>query len=570
MTESHFLFTYIKYMKTIKFRLIFPWVLILILFLSTNVFSQNADYSSSFSRQDSLRGSITPERAWWNLVYYHLEVDVNITEKFISGRNTVKYEVLEPNQIMQIDLQEPLEIVTISQKGKTLNYEREGIAYFIELQEPQNPGEIQEVIIEYEGKPVEAQNPPWDGGFTWTEDGNGKPFVATSNQGIGASVWWPNKDHPYDEPDSMLICITTPDSLMDVSNGRLRAVDEPGDGTKTWHWFVSNPINNYGVNINIGDYVHFGEKYEGEKGTLDLDYYVLRENLEKAKEHFKQVKPMMDAFEYWFGPYPFYEDGYKLVEAPYLGMEHQSSVTYGNDYQNGYRGRDLSGSGWGLKFDFIIIHETGHEWFANNITYADVADMWIHEGFTNYSESLYLDYHFGTEAANEYVQGLRLGIRNDRPVMGTYDVYQRGSSDMYNKGGNLLHTLRQVAGNDSLWRAALRGLNKEFYHQTVHSKQIEEFISEKLGRDLSPVFDQYLRDTRIPILEYAIRDSVLNYRWGNTVEGFNLPIEVSINGEKMVLEALSGWKQMKLPEAEDYSLQVNPNYYVGFFNLLGN
>jgi aminopeptidase N len=527
-------------------------------------------YAQQFSRQDTLRGSITAERAWWDLTYYHLSVAVEISDRRISGSNLIQYRVLDPHQTMQIDLQEPLDVSEITQNGKTLNFTRVGSAFFIELEEEQIPGDINEITVYYSGKPVVAARPPWDGGFTWAQDSNEKPFVATSNQGIGASVWWPNKDHPYDEPDSMLISITAPDTLMDVSNGRLREVEEPGNGTKTWHWFVSNPINNYGVNINIGDYVHFGEEYEGEKGTLDLDYYVLRENEEKARKQFKQVKPMMDAFEYWFGPYPFYKDGYKLVEAPYLGMEHQSSVTYGNGYQNGYLGRDLSGSGWGLAFDFIIIHETGHEWFANNITYADVADMWVHEGFTNYSESLYLDYHHGETAANEYVQGLRLGIQNDRPLIGNYGVNQRGSNDMYNKGGNLLHTLRQVLDNDELWRETLRGLNREFYHQTVNSREVEEYISKKSGRDLTSFFDQYLRDTRIPTLEYAFRDGRLFYRWANAIEGFNMPVDVAINGVARRLEPTTTMYSTDIEELEKNTLAIDPNYYVGSFNLLGN
>ncbi|MFD2533030.1 M1 family metallopeptidase [Gracilimonas halophila] len=529
----------------------------------TSIYAQQ-----QFSKQDTLRGSITAERAWWDLTYYHLSVAVEISERRISGSNLIQYKVLNSHQTMQIDLQEPLNISRITQNGKALNFTREGSAFFIEIEEVQKRGDINEITVHYSGKPVVAARPPWDGGFTWTQDSNGKPFVATSNQGIGASIWWPNKDHPYDEPDSMLISITTPDTLMDVSNGRLREVNEPGDGTKTWHWFVSNPINNYGVNINIGDYVHFGDTYDGEKGTLDLDYYVLRENEEKAREQFKQVKPMMDAFEYWFGPYPFYEDGYKLVEAPYLGMEHQSSVTYGNGYQNGYLGRDLSGSGWGLTFDFIIIHETGHEWFANNITYADVADMWVHEGFTNYSESLYLDYHNGETAANEYVQGLRLGIQNDRPLIGTYGVNQRGSNDMYNKGGNLLHTLRQVVADDELWREILRGLNREFYHQTVTSREVEEYISEKSGRDLTSFFDQYLRDTRIPTLEYAFREGRLFYRWANAVEGFNMPVDVTINGVDRRIEPTTTMNSTNMEESEKYTLALDPNYYVGSFNLL--
>ena len=526
-----------------------------------------------FTRQDTLRGSITPERAWWDLTYYHLNVAVHIADSSISGSNTIRYTVLDSRQTMQIDLQEPLIISNIIQDNTELSFIREGSAFFITLTKEQKPGEVNEVIVNYSGKPVVAVRPPWDGGFTWDRDSNGNPFVATSNQGIGASVWWPNKDHPYNEPDSMLISINTPDSLMNVSNGRLRGVDNHDNNTKTWHWYVSSPINNYGVNINIADYVHFGEKYEGENGTLTMDYYVLRENEEIAKRHFtEQVTPMMDAFEYWFGPYPFYEDGYKLVEAPYLGMEHQTSVTYGNGFQNGYLGRDLSGSGWGLKFDFIIIHETGHEWFANSITHSDVADMWIHEGFTNYSENLYLDYHYGKTAADEYVRGLRTGIQNDRPIVGTYGVNHRGSGDMYNKGGNLLHTIRQVVDNDSLWRETLRGLNREFYHQTVTSQQMEQYIIEKTGIPLALVFDQYVRDIRIPMLEYAFRDGQLRYRWGNSVQGFAMPVDVKINDVMVRLEPESGWKTLEVTENGNrpHTLIVDPDFYVGSFNLLGN
>ena len=542
---------------------------LLLLFTFTPAIAQTIFEVPEFSSQDSLRGTITPEREWWDLTYYHLEVDVDIAEQSISGRNLVQYEVLEPYQIMQIDLQEPMEITSVTQNGTELDFEREGSAWFITLTEKQETGNVNELGIEFSGKPRVAARPPWDGGFTWQQDSNGDPFIATSNQGIGASIWWPNKDHPYDEVDSLLISVTVPDSLMDVSNGRLREVQENDDGTKTWHWFVSNPINNYGVNINIANYEHFSDTYSGEAGELDLDYYVLPENLEAAKEQFQQTKPMLEAFEHWFGAYPFYEDGFKLVEVPYLGMEHQSSVTYGNGYQNGYLGRDLSGSGWGLKFDFIIIHEAAHEWFANNITNYDVADMWIHEGFTNYAENLYVDYHFGKEAAGEYVRGLRTGIQNDRPIQGIYNVNYRGSGDMYNKGGNLLHTLRYITDDDSLWRETLRGLNEEFRHRTVLAEQVEVYISEKLGRDLSPFFDQYVRDIRVPTLEYSFKNGMLFYRWGNAVEGFNMPVDVYINGEKVRLEPHKTWQNMRVEEIEDSELIMDPNFYAGSFNVLG-
>ena len=514
---------------------------------------------NNFTRQDTLRGTITAERSWWDLNYYHLDIKVDPENKTIKGSNTVGYTVLKSNKLMQIDLQEPMDITAVKQNNKSLDFSREGNAYFIELKKKQKPGKVNYITIEYEGNPKVAIRAPWDGGLSWEKDENGIDFIATSCQGLGASVWWPNKDHMYDEVDSMLMSVNVPKHLVNVSNGRLRNVIEKDDNTKTYQWFVSNPINNYGVNINIGDYVNFSEKYNGEKGILDIDYYVLRDNLEKAKEQFKQVPMMLDAFEHWFGPYPFYEDSFKLVEVPYLGMEHQSSITYGNKYMQGYLGRDLSRTGWGLKFDYIIIHESGHEWFANNITYKDIADMWVHEGFTCYSENLYVDYHFGKQASADYVIGSRRGIGNRKPIIGPYNVNKGGSGDMYSKGANLLHTLRQIAKDDQIWRQILRGLNKEFYHQTVTSKQIEDYISENIGFDLTFVFDQYLRDIRIPILEYSIMNNVLKYRWANTIDGFNMPIEVSIDNNKQWLYPENSWKEAAIKQE---FIEIDKDYYV--------
>ena len=511
------------------------------------------------TRQDTLRGSITPEREWWDLTYYHLDIKVDPDKKFISGSNTVGYKVLKSNKMMQIDLQEPMKITSVEADGKSLKFNREGNAYFIELKQKQKKNDINYVKINYEGFPKEAIRAPWDGGLSWTRDDNGNHFIATSCQGLGASVWWPNKDHMYDEVDSMLISVNVPKNLTNVSNGRLRKVTEHKNDTKTFDWFVTNPINNYGVNINIGDYVSFSEVYKGEKGDLDIDNYVLSYNLEKAKEQFKQVPMMIEAFEHWFGPYPFYEDSFKMVEVPYLGMEHQSSITYGNKYQNGYLGRDLSGSGWGLKFDYIIIHEGGHEWFANNITYKDIADMWVHEGFTCYSENLYVDYFFGKKASAEYVIGTRRGISNRKPIIGQYDINREGSGDMYSKGANLLHTIRQLAKDDEVWRQTLRGLNKEFYHSTVTTGEIEEYISKSIGMDLSKVFDQYLRDFRVPIFEYEIINGVLMYRWNNVIDGFDMPIEVIIDGENTILYPTQEFKKTSI---NNLYINVDDDYYV--------
>ena len=526
--------------------------ILLILLLSSLI-----SVSQNFTRQDTLRGSITSQRAWWDLTYYHLDISVDPEKKYLKGSNTVQYKVLDTSDEMQIDLQKPLKITRIVQDNKDLDYRLDGYSYFIKLKKNQKKGQIKSLKIFYEGSPKVAIRPPWDGGLTWTRDSNGKHFIASSNQGIGASIWWPNKDHMYDEVDSMLISVNVPKDLINVSNGRLRSIEDFGE-TKTFNWFVSNPINNYGVNINIGDYVTFSEVYDGEKGDLDMIYYVLRDNIERAKTQFKDAIKMMQAFEHWFGPYPFYEDSFKIVEVPYLGMEHQSSITYGNKYMKGYLGRDLSRTGWGLKFDYIIIHEAGHEWFANNITYKDIADMWVHESFTTYSENLFLDYHYGKEAASDYVIGTRAGISNSSPMIGTYGVNKRGS-DLYTKGANLLHTLRQIAKDDEIWRMILRGLNSEFYHQTVDTKQIEEYITSKIGFDLTTFFDQYLRDIRIPNLEYSISNGILTYRWTDVIENFTMPLEIEVLGKNIWIYPTTNKKSL---EINSDKIKIDRDYYV--------
>nr|WP_315239026.1 M1 family metallopeptidase [uncultured Flavobacterium sp.] len=519
-----------------------------------------------FTHQDTLRGSITKEREWWDLKYYHLDVKVNPANKTISGSNKIRYTVLNEYSKMQIDLQEPMQIYKVTQEGKELKFERDGNVFFVQLVADQKVGEIKEIIVSFGGKPKEAVNPPWDGGITWKKDKNGKDFIASSCQGLGASVWWPCKDHMYDEVENMLISVNVPEDLIDVSNGRLQSVKKEKDGTNTFNWYVSNPINNYGVNINIGDYVNFSEKYKGEKGNLDCDYYVLRDNLALAKEQFKDVPKMLKAFENWFGPYPFYEDSYKLVEAPYLGMEHQSSVTYGNQYKNGYLGRDLSGTGWGLKFDFIIIHESGHEWFANNITYKDIADMWIHESFTNYSESLFLEYYYGKEAGVEYVIGCRKNIKNDIPILGHYDVNNEGSGDMYPKGANMLHMIRQIINDDAKWKSILRGLNSTFYHQTVTSKQIEDYINTQSGINFNRVFAQYLSTTKIPVLEYIFKDGSFGYHWSNCVAKFDMPVKVKLNGVDNWLKPTTEWKSEKII-GDNRTIEVSKDFYVTSSNI---
>ena len=522
-----------------------------------------SQHNSQFSKDDTLRGSITEERAWWDLKYYQLSVEVFPEEKSIKGDNIIRYKVLEPNQKIQIDLQPPLTITYASQDGNKLNYEKIGTnSYHIFLQKTQITGSTEEIKIEYSGKPKPALRAPWDGGFSWKKDKDDNHYIATSCQGLGASVWWPCKDHMYDEPDGMLISVTVPDNLMDVSNGKLINSTENSNNTKTFHWKVSNPINNYGVNLNIGNYTHFSEIINGEKGKLEVDYYVLPYNLNKAKEQFKQVPLIIKAFEHWFGPYPFYEDGFKIVEVPYLGMEHQSSVTYGNGYNNGYLGTDLSGTGWGMKWDYILIHESGHEWFANNITYKDMADMWIHESFTTYSESLYTEYHFGKQAGAEYVKGLRKKVYNKTPIISQYNVNSSShDTDKYYKGANMLHTIRQIVADDEKWRSILRGLNKEFYHKTVDTKQIEDYMILKSGKKLQKVFEQYLRNASLPKFEYKLIGDNFKYRWTDCIEGFDMPMKIFVNKKSCeLLNPTTEWKSMKMKP--NSTIELDDNFFV--------
>lgn len=517
-----------------------------------------------FTHADTLRGSIGPARAWWDVTFYDLHVRVSPADSSIVGWTGVTYRTLAPGSELQIDLQPPLEVDSMVLAGAKLRYRRDGNAFFVALPGEQRAGETHTVTVYYHGTPVVAIRPPWDGGFIWREDGRGNPWVATANQGLGASVWWPNKDHGSEEPDSQRIAVTVPTPMVDVSNGRLRSTTINDDGTTTFEWFVTEPINNYGISVNAGTYAHWQEIYQGEAGPLTMDYWPLAENEAAARRQWTQAHSMMQCFEHWFGPYPFYADGFKLVEAPHLGMEHQSAVAYGNGYANGYRGTDLSGTGQGLKWDFIIVHEAAHEWFANNITARDEADMWVHESFANYSENLYTECLTGSkEAGTEYVVGTRSRIQNDRPVQGVFGVNYSGSGDMYYKGGNMLHTIRQLVDDDARWRGILRGLNKTFRHQTVTGAQVEDYISGESGIDLTEVFQQYLRTTMLPTLEYRLAGSTLSYRWTNVVPGFDMPVRARLGGEAFTwIQPKGAWQTVETTLGSTAAFAVDPSFYI--------
>ena len=526
---------------------------------ATSPFAQTGD----ITRQEMLRGSVTPEREWWDVLHYDLKVEFLPETRRLKGSNTITFKTLKPGNKMQIDLQPPLAITKVTHGDAQLKFEREGNVYWVMFEKELPQGVEDKVELAYEGVPTVAKNPPWVGGITWGRDDLGDNFIVTTAQGIGASIWWPNKDHGADEPDrGMQISVTVPENLVAVSNGRLKKIDHDVAGKKkTFHWEVVNPINNYGVNANIGTYINFSDKYRGKGGVLDLNYWVLPHQKESALRQFKEVPRMLEAFEYWFGKYPFYEDGYKLVTVSYPGMEHQSSVTYGNWFRNGYLQRDPCACGVGLKFDFIIVHESAHEWFGNNISMKDAADMWIHEGFANYAENLFVEYHFGKKDAEDYVIGTRRSIRNDRPIIGTYGSNREGSGDMYPKGGNMLHTIRHIIDDDAKWRSILQGLNTDFWHQTVTTQQIESYISTKAGIDLSKVFDQYLRTTQIPLLRYSINGKTLSFNYERVVKGFAMPIRVSINGKETVIKPTEARQSLDFPE-DIKSFEVNRNFYI--------
>ncbi|QDA60458.1 M1 family metallopeptidase [Hymenobacter jejuensis] len=521
---------------------------------------------TAFTRADSLRGNLTPLRTCYDINYYHLDIRLDIDKKSISGSNLFRFTATQDFTKLQFDLFANLQVEKVLYKGQALPFTREANAVFVTFPQPIRKGSREEFTVQYSGKPTIAERAPWDGGLVFAKDAKGKPWVATACQGVGASIWWPTKDHQADEVDSMMISISVPKGLKDVSNGRLRKTTAVKGGYTRYDWFVSNPINNYDVAMNVGDFQHFGDTYDGENGKLTLDYWVLPENVEKAKKQFgDNVKPMLKSMEHWFGPYPFYKDGYKLVDAPHLGMEHQSAVAYGNKYLNGYLGHDRSATGWGLKWDFIIIHESGHEWFGNNITSKDIADMWIHEGFTTYSEALFVESQFGKPAGQEYIHGQRRNIRNDEPIIGPYNVNKEGSGDMYDKGSVLLNMVRTIVNDDEKWRDMLRGLSHTYYHQTVTTPQVVGYLNQQSGRDLTKIFSQYLLYKNIPTLEFRFEDGQTLCRWVADVDGFSMPVRVRTKGgEYRFIEPETTFRPVNLPGATKENLEVDTlNYYIG-------
>lgn len=517
--------------------------------------------AQEFTRKDSLQGGFSFERTSYDVQRYDLNIAINPEERTIVGYNDITFKIVENTSRIQVDLFENMQVDSIVFEGKKLNYKREFGAVFLNFEKQLTKNNSDKKIrFYYSGKPLVAKNAPWDGGFVFKKDNSDKPWIGVAVQGTGASLWYPVKDSQSDEPDfGASIKVAVPNGLMNVSNGRFLGSEDLKNGYTRWDWEVKSPINTYNITVNIGDYVHIHDNHKG----LDLDYYVLRNNEEKAKKHFEEVKPMMDCFQSKFGKYPFAEDGYKLIETSYLGMEHQSAVAYGNKYRKGYNGSDMSETGIGLLFDYITIHETGHEWFGNSITSKDIADMWIHEGFTTYSESVFVECLYGYEKAQEYLNGQKRSVQNDKPVIGKYLVNNEGSTDMYYKGAQLLNTLRHIVDNDKKWWEILLKYSETYRHKIIDTKTVIDYFNAETGKDLTSIFNQYLNYTNIPVLEYKIKKNKIDYRWKTNVSDFKMPAILKVGNREVRLDGTNDWQSYKVKaKNEDEILFDNKRFFI--------
>lgn len=516
--------------------------------------------AQTITRRDSLQGGLRPERTNYDVQRYDLNITIDPDKKTIKGYNDITFKATAATQKIQVDLFANMQIDGITLDKFKTTYKRDNDAVFISFDKPLQKNKEYTLRFSYSGTPVIAKNAPWDGGFVFSKDDNGKPWVAVAVQGTGASLWYPVKDHQSDEPDrGASIKVAVPNGLTNVSNGKLTGSTDLKNGYTRWDWEVKNPINNYDITVNIADYEHFHDEYKG----MPLDYYVLKSNIDKAKKQFEEVKPMLQCFEEKFGQYPFYEDGYKLVETPYLGMEHQSAVAYGNKYRKGYLGTDISGTGVGMSWDYIIVHESGHEWFGNSITSKDIADMWIHEGFTTYSETVYVECREGYDRAMKYINGQRYSVENRKPAIGIFGVNREGSIDMYYKGALMLNTMRHIINDDTKWWKLIYDYSTTFKKQIIETATVVDFFNKQSERNLTPVFNQYLRYAKIPVLQLKLDGKNLQYRWVTDEPDFTMPIEVAVNGKNIRLEATNNWQSTATEAASLTDVQpADKKFYI--------
>ena len=518
---------------------------------------QTVQTPSAPTRADILRGAYGQYRANNDLLFYHLDVRVDPEKKFISGKNTIRFKMLNDDTRIQLDLQQPLNVDKILLGTTELKYEREFGAVFVEFPETLHAGRVYSIDFYYSGNPLETGR---FGGIAFRKDPAGRPWINTACEGIGASIWWPNKDQWRDEVESMQISVSIPNDLVDVSNGKFMGKTDLGDGYTRWDWLVHYPINNYDVALNIGKYEHFSDKL----GDLSLDFYALPEDLDKAKKQFAQAKGMLQAFQHYFGEYPFKKDGYKLIEVPYAGMEHQSAVAYGNHFANGYLERDWTGVGISLRFDFIIIHESGHEWFGNSITAADPSDMWIHEGWTTYLECLYVEYMYGHDDYLKYVNAYKTKVKNAKPIIAERGINAEPPQDQYFKGALFLNTLRSVINDDPRWFKLIHDLYQHFKYKNIMTEDIVAFFNQKTGKDFTPIFNQYLHHTAIPTLELKFNagEGTVAYRWKVDEPGFAMPVRVGKKENWQLIQATTDWQTMKTPLAKDEFDVATDLYYI--------
>jgi aminopeptidase N len=509
------------------------------------------------TRFDMLRGAYGPYRADYDLLYYHLDIRVDPDKQFISGKNTIRFRMLKDGTRIQLDLKETLNIDKILDGAAPLKYERDSGAVFVDFPRTLKAGEVYSIVFYYSGHPVETGR---FGGMTFKKDPAGQIWINTACEGIGASMWWPNKDQWRDEVESMDLSVAIPSALVDVSNGKFAGKTDLGDGYTRWDWRIQYPINNYDVSLNIGNYVHFSDRL----GDLPLDFYALPADLEKAKTQFAQAKGMLEAYQHYFGAYPFAKDGYKLVEAPYSGMEHQTAVTYGNLFENGYLGRDWTGVGISPRFDFIIIHESGHEWFGNSVSAADSSDMWIHEGWTTYLESLYVEYRWGKDDAIKYLSGYKPKVHNLRSIVAERGVNAEPTEDQYFKGALMINTLRSVLNDDTKWWALLHDFYQHFKYQNIMTEDVVAYFNQHTGMNLTPIFDQYLRHPQIPRLELLFGEApgMVMYKWRADEDNFAMPVRVGTPGNWQIIHPTTRWQWMQTPLTRDQFQVATDFYYV--------
>lgn len=541
-----------------------------------------------FTYTDSLKGAYTGIRQGSDIQRYSLDITIDTLNRYVQGNVGIEFEITdEAFRDFRFELHENFTVTDIVDYSDTtptavpqrLEWHQEGSFYTVHMREPVGPGYQKRLLIHYEGHPTVARNAPWDGGIVWSRDSQGMPWISLACEGEGASLWWPCKDHPFDEPDQgVTLHITVPKGLMAVGNGRLKDRTVLEDRER-FTWEVSNPINLYNVNIAIGDFTHIHDTYTSKAtgDTLSLDYYVLRTHEDKARAHFgREVPRMLQAFETIFGPYPWYSDGYKLVETPFWGMEHQSSIAYGNNYRGlpnwfPFPEKQL--------FDFIIVHESGHEWFGNSISCADKADMWLHEAFTTYTEAAYTEFHYGTEKAQQYLHAQRSLIEYQETMQGpagvAFDAYS--DADMYFKGTWMLHTIRhgyatRLLASGSVhseeeatkhWWAFLQRFYMSHQKRVISGEEVIIYFETELGRWAGSVLRQYLQYIDPPLLElqkaFKGDTTELRYRLVTPYQDLEMPLMLNNDVVQFPVTATTAWQNLPLG-APDMNLQPNLNH----------